>query len=240
MAMSNFDVKVSLEETAKLAWETFGKAWSFDDGGIDKRWLYTVQQWPMPANGNPGKIAKRFWNELWSHMEKTYGVINQEQDLAERVLKLLGDDWRNHITKKLLAKELGKSKKSKGVKSMHGRITSILENLQPTRPTSARQASSWSSSRAVEGSHYEVLGSPPSECVTAKEVQSAFIKLARRWNQDKGHVAESKLRDLVAARDALHASIGRKDESNVVPIWYESGTNLIRIWYQSGTNMIPT
>ena len=112
MAMSNFDIKVSLEETAKLAWEKFGKAWSFDDGGIDKRWLYTVQQWPMPASGNPGKIAKRFWNELWSHMEKTYGVINQEQDLAERVLKLFGDDWKNHFTKPFLVDELGKNAKA--------------------------------------------------------------------------------------------------------------------------------
>ena len=64
MAMSNFDIKVSLEETAKLAWEAFGEAWSFDDGGIEKHWLYTVQQWPMPASRKTGKIAKRFLNEL--------------------------------------------------------------------------------------------------------------------------------------------------------------------------------
>ena len=161
--MSNFDVKVSLEETAKLAWETFGKAWSFDDGGIDKHWLYTVQQWLMPASGNPGKIAKRFWNELWSHMEKTYGVIKQ-----------------------------------------------------PPRPTSARQANSWSSSRAVDGSHYEVLGLSPSECVTEKEVQSAFIRNAKKWQKSKlpPHVAESNLRELIAARDALHDSIRKNDESN--------------------------
>ena len=75
--MSSFAIKVSLEETAKLAWEAFGEAWSFDDGGIDKHWLYTVQQWPMPASGKPGKFAKHFLNELWSHMEKTYGVIKQ-------------------------------------------------------------------------------------------------------------------------------------------------------------------
>ena len=64
--MSSFAIKVSLEETAKLAWERFGEAWSFDDGGIDKHWLYTVQQWPMPASGKPGKIAKHFLDELWS------------------------------------------------------------------------------------------------------------------------------------------------------------------------------
>ena len=163
MAMSSFDIKVSLEETAKLAWETFGEAWSFDDGGIDKHWLYTVQHWPMPASGNPGKIAKRFLNDLWSHMEKTYGVIKQ-----------------------------------------------------PPRPTSARQASSWSSSRAVDGSHYQVLGLSPSECVTEKEVQSTFIRNAKKMQKSKlpDHVAESKLRELLDARDALHDSIRKNDESN--------------------------
>ena len=104
MAMSSFAIKVSLAETAKLAWEAFGEAWSFDDGGIDKHWLYTVQQWPMPASGNPGKIAKRFLNELWSHMEKTYGEINQEQDLAERVLELFGDDWEGALHKAVLGR----------------------------------------------------------------------------------------------------------------------------------------
>ena len=158
MAMSNFDIKVSLEETAKLAWETFGKAWSFDDGGIDKRWLYTVQQWPMPASGNPGKIAKRFLNELWSHMEKTYGVIKQ-----------------------------------------------------PPRPTSARQANSWSSSRAVDGSHYQVLGLSPSECVT---------NLLRIWYQCCTHVLP----------------IRYQSGTNLVRIWYHFGVHV----YQCCTHMLYT
>ena len=118
------------------------------------------------------------------------------------MLELFGDDWEEHFTRQFLAEELRTGiHKSKGVKSMHYRITSILERLRPPRPTSARQANSWSSSRAVHGNHYEVLGLSPSEGVTADEVQSAFIRNVKTWHPDKAaergvprHVAESKLR----------------------------------------------
>ena len=54
--MSNGEIKVSLEETARLAWEEFGAAWSFQLGGIGYPWLYNVQEWTMA--GSYSKTAK--------------------------------------------------------------------------------------------------------------------------------------------------------------------------------------
>ena len=151
-------------------------------------------------------------------------------------MELFGDDWEEHFTRQFLAEELRTgSHKSKGVKSMHERITSMLQRLRPPRPTSARQqlfassspapvvgkANSWSRSHAVDGNRYEVLGLSPSERVTADAVREAFIRNAKKWHPDKAaergvprHVAEPKWRELVEARDFLCNRITRNNDES--------------------------
>ena len=59
--MSNGEIKVSLKETARLAWEEFREAWSFEPGGIEYGWLYNVQGWTK--GGGISQTAQQFMND---------------------------------------------------------------------------------------------------------------------------------------------------------------------------------
>ena len=70
VAMSHFDVRVSLEDTAQLAWDQFGDAWPSPTGGIGYGWLHDVQAWTMGRSIS--KTAKAFFVDLWRYERNTW------------------------------------------------------------------------------------------------------------------------------------------------------------------------
>ena len=165
--------------------------------------------------------------------ERKHGESSIEEDVAQRVLAQFGADWEEHFTREFLAEHLGQgTRKSEGVKSMHWRIWTILQGLQPPRPTPARQQPSASSSSAqsagnaesstsspvddihffLSGDFCELLGFSGSNCknVTRDDVLEAFKSMALKWHPDKVHQqgastarATMVMQKLVEAREVL-------------------------------------
>ena len=101
--MSNFDIRVSLEETARLAWEEFREAWSFQTGGIGYGWLYDVQKWTMA--GGYSRTAKMF-ADLWDYMrenmvrsawKKTWPSECWNNSVQIRRYTLQGNSWQSNL-----------------------------------------------------------------------------------------------------------------------------------------------
>ena len=229
--MSNGEIKVSLKETARLAWEEFREAWSLEPGGIEYGWLYNVQGWTK--GGRISQTAQQFMNDLWKYMRENHGEISVEEAVAQQVLARFSADWEEHFTREFLAAKIGKGNhKSEGVKNMHWRISTILQGLQPPRPTPAQQQPSASSSSAqsagnaesstsspvddidifLSGDLYTILGFSASNYknVTRHDVLEAFKRMALKWHPDKNHqhgqstaVATMVMQKLVEAKEVL-------------------------------------
>ena len=150
------DIKVNLEDTARIAWEHFGSSWSFPGLGVDYPWLYNLQGWNRGKKPSP--TAQAFLYQLWDLLSSSHGEASLEEDIAECVLQRLqrfGENWHEMFTKEFLAKELGvknPNKISPGVKKTHAQIWRILEELQPMRPRPQGSNSSASSASAPSAS----------------------------------------------------------------------------------------
>jgi len=168
-------------------------------------------------------------NDLWKYMRENHGEISVEEAVAQQVLARFSADWEAHFTREFLAEHLGQgTRKSEGVKSMHSRISTILQGLQPPRPTPARQQPSASSSSAqsagnaesstsspvddidffLSGDFYELLGLSASNYknVTRYDVLEAFKRMALKWHPDKVHQqGASKIRATMVMQKLVEA-----------------------------------